>query len=134
MTLLFSARLPLAGFLVSAALVARQSVASIRLSVPSPPVQYLDVLPVPLLGGLEEETRLVSTFLCHLAPPIEVLSVIVVVGNMQFLRQAQITGPLSLAVGRGVGEYGPLYVRLRSQLFVPHMRWQCWCLINLLIR
>ena len=72
--------------------------------------QYLDVLPVPLLGGLEEETRLVSTFLCHLAPPIEVLSVIVVVGNMQFLRQAQITGPLSLAVGRGVGEYRPLYV------------------------
>ena len=110
MTVLLSARLPLAGFLVSATLVARQPVASIRLSVPSPPVQYLDVLPVPLLRGLEEKTRLVTTFLCHLAPPIEVLSVIVVVGNMQFLRQAQITGPLSLAVGRGVGEYGPLYV------------------------
>ena len=122
MTLLFSARLPLAGFLVSATLVARQPVASIRLSVPSPPVQYLDVLPVPLLRGLEEKTRLVSTFLRHLAPPIEVLSVIVIVDNMQFLRQAQITGPLSLTVGRGVGEYGPLYVRLWFQLLFPHVR------------
>ena len=35
MTVLFSARLPLAGFLVSATLVARQPGASIRLSVPS---------------------------------------------------------------------------------------------------
>ena len=89
---------------------------------PPPPVQCLDVLLVPLLRGLEEKTRLVTTFLCHLAPPIEVLSVIVIVGNMQFLRQAQITGPLSHTVGRGMGEYGSLYVRLRSQLIFPHVR------------
>ena len=97
--------------------------ASIRLSV-SPPVQCLDVLLVPLLRGLEEKTRLVTTFLCHLAPLIEVLSVIEIVGNMQFLRQAQITAPLSLLVGRGMGEYGPLYVRLWSQPFFPHVRRQ----------
>ena len=68
---------------------------------PLPPVRYLRRPPGP---PKEEKTRLMATFLCHIAPPIEILSVIVVVGNIQFLRQAQVAGPLS----RSVGEYDPL--------------------------